>query len=108
VAEVLDKLAKIKAAFAKSYGAMLDGVMARKLPTAVCTIYEARSSDPTERNIAGVSLSVFNDVIMREAFTRGVPVIDPRLIIDDDSDLPPTSSHRSKAAPRSPRSSPPW
>ncbi len=86
VAEVLDKLAKIKAAFAKSYGAMLDGVLARKLPTAVCTIYEARYSDPTERNIAGVGLSVFNDVIMREAFTRGVPVIDLRLIMDDDSD----------------------
>ena len=29
VAEVLDKLAKIKAAFAKSYAAMLDGVLAR-------------------------------------------------------------------------------
>lgn len=42
VAEVLDKLAKIEAAFRKSYAAMLDGVLARRLPTAVCTIYEAR------------------------------------------------------------------
>ena len=65
VAEVLDKLAKIKAAFAKSYGAMLDGVLAHKLPTAVCTIYEARYADPTTRQIAAVGLSVFNDVIMR-------------------------------------------
>ena len=37
VAEVLDKLAKIKTAFAKRYGALLDGVLARKLPTAVST-----------------------------------------------------------------------
>jgi hypothetical protein len=29
VAEVLDKLAKIAAAFAKSYSAMLDGVLAQ-------------------------------------------------------------------------------
>jgi GDSL-like Lipase/Acylhydrolase family len=86
VAEVLDKLAKIKTAFAKSYAAMLDGVLARKLPTAVCTIYEARYPDPTTRKIAAVGLSVFNDVITRAAFTRGLPVIDLRLIIDADSD----------------------
>lgn len=86
VAEVLDKLAKIKAAFAKSYAAMLDLVLARKLPTAVCTIYEARYPDPTTREIAAVGLSVFNDVITRAAFTRGLPVIDLRLIIDADSD----------------------
>ena len=86
VAEVLDKLAKIKAAFKKSYGARLDGVVARKLPTAVCTIYEARYQDPTTRKIAGAGLTIFNDVIMREAFARGVPVIDLRLIFDDDED----------------------
>jgi len=86
VAEVLDKLAKIKAAFKKEYGAMLDGVVARKLPTAVCTIYEARYPDPTTRKIAGAGLTIFNDVIMREAFARGVPVIDLRLIFDDDAD----------------------
>jgi lysophospholipase L1-like esterase len=86
VAEVLDKLAKIKAAFKKDYGAMLDGVLARKLPTAVCTIYEARYDDPTTRKIAGAGLTIFNDVIMREAFARGVPVIDLRLMFDDDDD----------------------
>jgi hypothetical protein len=86
VAEVLDKLAKIKAEFAKSYGAMLDGVLARKLPAAVCTIYEARYQDPTTRQIAGAGLTVFNDVIMREAFARGMPVIDLRLVFDEDSD----------------------
>jgi hypothetical protein len=86
VAEVLDKLAKIKAAFKKDYGAMLDGVVTRKLPVAVCTIYEARYDDPTTRKIAGAGLTIFNDVIMREAFARGVPVIDLRLIFDDDAD----------------------
>ena len=86
VAEVLDKLAKIKAEFAKSYGAMLDGVLARKLPAAVCTIYEARYQDPTTRQIAGAGLTVFNDVIMRVAFARGMPVIDLRLVFDEDAD----------------------
>jgi hypothetical protein len=86
VAEVLDKLAKIKAAFQKSYGAMLDDALARKLPVAVCTIYEARYPDPTTRKIAAAGLTIFNDVILREAFSRGLPVIDLRLIFDDDAD----------------------
>jgi GDSL-like Lipase/Acylhydrolase family len=102
VAEVLDKLAKIKAAFAKSYGAMLDGVLARKLPAAVCTIYEARYADPTTRRIAAVGLSVFNDEILRQAFMRGVPVIDLRLIIDDDrdyaNDIEPSAAGGAKIA----------
>jgi hypothetical protein len=86
VAEVLDKLAKIKAAFKKDYGAMLEVTVARKLPVAVCTIYEARYDDPTTRKIAGAGLTVFNDVIMREAFARGLPVVDLRLTFDDDAD----------------------
>ncbi len=86
VAEVLDKLAKIKAAFQKSYGAMLEAMLARKLPVAVCTIYEARYPDPTTRKIAAIGLTVFNDIILREAFARGLPVIDLRLIFDDDAD----------------------
>ena len=86
VAEVLDKLAKIKAAFAKRYAAMLHGVLARKLPAAVCTVYEARYPDPATRKIAAAGLSLFNDVITRAAFARGLPLIDLRLIIDADSD----------------------
>ena len=61
VAEVLDKLAKIKAAFRASYAAMLEGVLARRLPAAVCTIYEAHYPDLTTRAIAAAGLSVFND-----------------------------------------------
>ena len=86
VAEVLDKLAKVKAKFRKDYAAMLEAVRARKLPTAVCTIYEARYQDPTTRAIAATGLSIFNDVILREAFSRGLPVIDLRIMFDDDAD----------------------
>jgi hypothetical protein len=83
VAEVLDK---IKSAFRKSYAAMLDGVLARRLPTAICTIYEANYPDLTTRAIAATGLSVFNDAILREAFARALPVIDLRLIINDGAD----------------------
>ena len=102
VAEVLDKLAKIKAAFRKSYAAMLDGVLARKLPTAICTIYEAHYPDPTTRAIAAAGLSVFNDVISREAFARGLPVLDLRLIVKttptDANDIEPSVQGGAKIA----------
>jgi hypothetical protein len=65
---------------------MLDGVLARKLPTAVCSIYGPRYLNPDTRNVASAGLSVFNDTITREAFARGVPLIDLRLIFNDDAD----------------------
>jgi hypothetical protein len=86
VAEVLGKLAKVKESFQKNYAAMLDTVVARKLPTGVCTIYEARYQDQTTRKIAAAGLTIFNDSILREAFLRGLPVIDLRTMFDDDAD----------------------
>ena len=86
VAEVLDKLAKLRAAFQQSYAAMLDAVAARELPIAVCTIYEARYEDAGLRKIAAAGLAIFNDTILREAFARRLPVIDLRLRFDDDAD----------------------
>jgi hypothetical protein len=94
VAEVLDKLAKIKTSFRKSYAAMLEEVTARKLPTAICTIYEARYQDPTTRAIAATGLSIFNDVITREALSRGLPLIDLRIIFNHTPTTPTTSSPR--------------
>jgi hypothetical protein len=85
-ARVLDRLADIRDGFQKDYRAMLDGILARKLPTAVCTIYDARFDDPDMRRIANTALTVFNDVITREAFARGLPLIDLRLIFSDDAD----------------------
>ena len=86
VAEVLDKLGKIKGEFQANYRTMLDGLLAVKLPTALCTIYEARYSDPDTHRIAATGLSVFNDVITREVFARGLPLIDLRLVVTADED----------------------
>jgi hypothetical protein len=86
VAEVLDKLSKIRAAFEANYVAMLDGVTATKLPAAVCTIYESNFEDAQLRRIANTALTIFNDIITREVFARGLPLIDLRLIFDSPAD----------------------
>jgi hypothetical protein len=86
VAGVLGKLAEIRSGFRKDYAAMLDAVLARGLPSAVCTIYAPRYEDPELRAIAAAGLAVFNDTILHEAFARGLPVIDLRIMFDDDTD----------------------
>ncbi len=87
-AEVLLRLAQVREEFAREYKAMLRNVLQRGLPTAVCTIYDAIPIlEPAER----AGLCLFNDVILREAFTAGLPVIDLRLICQEASDYAPVS-----------------
>lgn len=85
VAEAVGRLAAIGEEFARGYRAMLDGVLAQRLPTALCTIYDASYPEP-ERRIIVTALGLFNDVITRAAFARGLPLIDLRLICDEPGD----------------------
>ena len=85
-AEVLMKLADIADGFERNYRAALRAVLGRQLPTAVCTIYYPRFPEPALQRTAVAALTVFNDVILRQAFSAGVPVLDLRLICDSDAD----------------------
>lgn len=86
VGQALDKLSKIRAAFETHYAAMLGAVTGTNLPVAVCTIYNSNDEDADARRIANTALAVFNDVITRQAFARGLPLIDLRLIFDTPAD----------------------
>ena len=86
VAQVLDKLAKIRASFEETYIAMLDDVTGTGLPVAVCSIYESNYEDADTRRIANTALTLFNDVVTREVFRRGLRLIDLRLIFDSPAD----------------------
>lgn len=85
-AEVLGRLADVAAAFERQYREMLEGVLGLGKPTAVCTIYYPRMPEPLIQKIAVSALTVFNDVIIKQAFLAGVPLIDLRLVCDEDSD----------------------
>ena len=86
VAEVIAKFAAVQDEFARNYRAMLDAVLNRRLRTAVCTIYDARFPDPQEQRLVVTGLTLFNDVITREAFARRLPVVDLRLICSEPDD----------------------
>ncbi len=86
VAEVMTRIADIRDSFARSYHKMLDEVVKLRLPTAVCTIYDARFPDPQEQRHVVAALSFLNDIITREVFSRNLSLIDLRLICNEDSD----------------------
>jgi hypothetical protein len=65
---------------------MLARVLSLKKSTGICTIYYPRMSDPFIQRIAVAALTVFNDVIIRKATTAGIPLIDLRLVCNEDSD----------------------
>ncbi len=86
MAEAVGRLAGVREGFARDYRAMLEAVLGRGLPTAVCTIYDARFPDPKRQRLVVTGLAMFNDVVTREAFVRGLPLLDLRLICDEDAD----------------------
>ena len=71
----------------RDYSKMLDGLSSRNLPTAICTVYDPRFPDPTQRRLAALALSIINDAITREAFRRGLTLLDLRLIFNEDQDF---------------------
>jgi hypothetical protein len=88
VSAVLHEIASIQAEFRAEYREMLAAVLGRRLPTLVCTIYDAI---PGLEDDALAALTLFNDVILREAIAAGVPVLDLRLLCDKPSDYSPLS-----------------
>ena len=85
-AEALLGLADIAAGFERRYHGMLTEVLAHGLPTVICTIYYPRFPDATLQRIASTALAVFNDCIIRAAFTHGIPLLDLRLVCTEEGD----------------------
>ena len=85
-AEVLDRLGDLASDFERHYRAMLQAVLRLNKPTCVCTIYYPQMNDDFTQKIAVAALSTFNDVIIKQAFLAGVPLIDLRLVCNEDSD----------------------
>ncbi len=84
--EVFHELADIRDQFAADYRDMLDSVLARGLPTAVCTVYDGNADNPDDQRTQAAGLTVFNDIITREAVRRGLPVLDLRVLFSDPAD----------------------
>jgi hypothetical protein len=72
-------------AFEVSYRAAIAPVLARALPTVLCTIYNG-NLEPITARIARIALTLFNDVIVRVGFEHRLPLIDLRLVCNEPAD----------------------
>ncbi len=101
-AEVFGRLADIGEEFGAAYREMLRAVLSAGLPAAFCTIYHPRFPDRLTQRLAVAALATFNDVIVREVVAAGAPLLDLRLICDQDSDyanpIEPSASGGAKIA----------
>ena len=93
--------------FEKKYSMMLDTVLEANLPTTICTIYYPRFNstnlDRVEsylgngeinkkyaefmQQAAMSALAVYNDVIIKQGAERGLPILDLRVLCNDDQDF---------------------
>jgi len=71
--------------FEAAYRAAIDGALALRRDTTVCTIYNG-NLEAREAPLARVALMMFNDVILRVAVERGLRAIDLRLVCTDAAD----------------------
>lgn len=71
--------------FELAYRGAIDGALTARRDTTICTIYNA-DLDPGRAPLARVLLMMFNDVILRVAFERGLRVIDLRLVCTEAAD----------------------
>jgi GDSL-like Lipase/Acylhydrolase family len=71
--------------FESSYRCAIEGVLALKRQTAVCTIYNG-NLDVADAPPARVVLMMFNDAILRLAIERQLAIIDLRLVCSNPQD----------------------
>ena len=86
VGEALLRMLDIGDDFERDYRAMVELVVARSVPAALCTIYYPAFEEPGLQRMAVAAETFFNDAIMRCAFDHGLPLIDLRLICDESAD----------------------
>lgn len=83
VFEAMGVFSEVINTFQAQYKNMLDDAISRVDNVIVCTVYD---SIPGYEREPLTALKLFNEVILREAFSQGLPVIDLRLICNDPAD----------------------
>jgi hypothetical protein len=82
--EVLARLAEVRANFQAEYRAMVQALLDQGKPLLLCTVYDCIPSlEEAER----VGLSLYNELILREAFRVGASVLDLRLVCTQRADF---------------------
>jgi lysophospholipase L1-like esterase len=103
IGDALQKMYLIGESFQKNYSKMVDLLLSHNLPTIFCSIYYPRfhvrslnrvvsylpimNNGETIQQMAMAAETIFNDIIMFEVFKRKLPLIDLRVLCNDDQDF---------------------
>ena len=99
----LGTLSRMLAGFEQIYKALISELLSLNRPLMVCTIYD---SVPGLVEPLKLALALFNDVIIRNAVSSGVPILDLRIICTESGDystkspIEPSSQGGQKIATR--------
>jgi hypothetical protein len=102
VGEGFLKFSRVQTIFQQEYKAMLENALSLNIPTTICTIYKPCFYHPDMsrvgsyvgngvsntdlQNVSVTALTAFNDVILQEAVTTGIPLMDLRVMYDNVAD----------------------
>ena len=102
VGEGFLKFSRVQTTFQQEYKAMLENALSLNIPTTICTIYKPCFYHPDMsrvgsyvgngvsntdlQNVSVTALTAFNDVILQEAVTTGIPLMDLRVMYDNVAD----------------------
>lgn len=88
--EILVRLWAIREEFRRSYASLLDHLASARRPVLVMTVYNpcfgGHGMSPAIQQAAECAVSIFNDVIQREARSRSFDVLELRTLFTDEVD----------------------
>ena len=103
IGDAMGPLYEMRNEFEIDYNKMLKNVLSYGVPTTLCSIYYPRYEESVHQamrkylggktnttsihKMAMVGLSIYNDIITKEAFQAGLPLIDLRVLCNDDKDF---------------------
>jgi hypothetical protein len=61
-------------------------LLSRRPPLTLCNVYDPNSPDAPMPRLTTTALDIFNNCLLRKAITRGLPVLDFRLICTEAAD----------------------
>jgi len=84
--DALDALAVAADEFEHAFARLIAAALEAGLPTVVCTLVPARYPDPAQQRVVATALAIFNDRVMRSAAAARLPIVDLRMVCDEDGD----------------------
>ena len=86
ISEALETLCTAADEFEGILAGMIAAARETALPTVVCTLVPARYVKPAQHRVATTALAIFNDRVVRRAFGARLPIVDLRMVCDEDGD----------------------